>query len=71
MINFVIVDNWTKNAVAELENFDLAEVITWAEENVESDWANIYYIEGGFTTLEAVCEDGTWYEPDGCTVLNY
>lgn len=71
MNNFVIVDFYTKNAIAELENYNLAEAINWVEENADSDCVYVYYIQEECSSLEAVLDDGNWYEADGYTPLNY
>lgn len=71
MTNFVIVDNYTKNVIEKFENFELIHIVMWAENNAHSDWFNVYYIENDVAKLEAVYEDGNWYEADGVTVLNF
>lgn len=71
MTNFVIVDNYTKNVIEKFENFELIHIVMWAENNTRSDWFNVYYIGEDSTNLEAVYEDGNWYEADGVTVLNF
>lgn len=68
---FEIINNWTKKTIVSLTGFELIEAMAYVENVADCDWVNIYYIGEDHTNLEAVYDDGTWYESDGCTVLNY
>lgn len=75
MTNFIIIDNHTKNVIAELEEYTLQDIIIatdfTTEDEWDSDWFSVYFVGDTMTQKVAVFDDGNWYEEDGYTVLNY
>lgn len=75
MTNFIIIDNDTNDVIAELDNYDFADVVYatdfTAEDERESNDFSVYLVDDIITVKVAVFCDGKWYEADGCTVLNY
>lgn len=75
MTNFIIVDNNTNDVIAELENYDFADVVYatdfTAEDERESNDFSVYFVDELITVKVAVFDNGKWYEADGYTVLNY
>lgn len=72
MVNFVLVDNYTKYVITELENFSLIDVINLVNDfDLETNWFSVYYIENDEASLEAIYEKGNWYDASGYRMLNY
>lgn len=73
MSNFILMDNYTKEIIAELDDEELSDIVyaaDFSDEPQPSEWFSVYYVGSFKPRKVAIYSSGLWYEPDGITELN-